>query len=31
MKDIPVVEPLTPNPTLAIHGGKPVPQEPMPT
>ena len=30
MKDIPVVEPWTPNPTLAIHGGKPVREEPMP-
>jgi len=30
MKDIPVVDPTTPDPTLAIHGGKPVRQEPMP-
>jgi len=30
MKDIPVVDPATPDPTLAIHGGKPVRQEPMP-
>ncbi len=30
MKDIPLVEAAAPNPTLAIHGGKPVREEPMP-
>lgn len=30
MKPIPVVDPRTPDPTLAIHGGKPVRQESMP-
>ena len=29
-EDIPVVQLVTPNPTLAIHGGKPVREEPMP-
>ncbi len=30
MKGNPVVDPATPDPTLAIHGGKPVRQDPMP-
>lgn len=30
MKDIPLVEAAAPNPMLAIHGGKPVREEPMP-
>lgn len=30
MKDIPVVDPATPDPTLAIHGGEPIRKEPMP-
>ncbi len=30
MKDIPLVEAAAPNPMLAMHGGKPMREEPMP-